>query len=231
MASVGFTVASVDWRGHGESSVRAGRRKDWGYGRLVDEVQYYINYLRRKYHFEKVYLLGHSMGGQVAHLTAVRYPKLIDGVIAIASSDPYYKMWKGQGAIAIYLAACLAYPMALLVGHFPGYVFRFAKRESRTAIRDWARAVRTGEFKPKNDKFNYQVAKSKYTGHILSISIAQDFFAPKLAVDFTLGKFPNAAINSHIHLESMEGEEVVLDHFNWVRYSERVIEVISRLDK
>ena len=223
LASSGDIVASVDWRGHDKSSIRASRRNNWGYSRLIEEVQYYCNWLKKKYSCKQVYLIGHSMGGQVGHLAAARYPNLIQGVYTIASSDPYFNSWKGIQKVGIYLAASLVRPISFFVGHFPGYFFGFGKRESRMAIRDWAYAVRRGTFKPRKDSFDYPVAKKIYPGRIISISIANDFFAPKAAVDFTLAKFEQASVNTHFHLVPIKNEETTLDHFNWVKYSERVL--------
>ncbi len=70
MATHGCAVASIDWRGHGQSSIIAGRRQDWGYARLVQEIQYWVTWLRQSHNFEQVFIIGHSMGGQVGHLVA-----------------------------------------------------------------------------------------------------------------------------------------------------------------
>ena len=228
MSKKGVAVASIDWRGHGKSSLRAGRQQNWGYQKLIEETQYYSAWLKRKYDVKDVVLIGHSMGGQVAHLVAARFPKLIDGVITIASSEPFYKMWEWEKRYFFYFATFLVYPVSFVVGHFPGYVFKFAKRESRTMIRDWGKAARRGYFKFEKKSFNYLEGKASYGGKILAVSIADDFFAPKLAADFSVNKFTNAILNKHVHLEPLASDKTKLDHFNWVKHSGRVMEVIEK---
>ena len=223
----GCAAAVVDWRGHGKSSVKAGRRQDWGYKRLIEETAYVLRNLKGQYDFHQVYLIGHSMGGQVGHLAASRYPDLINGVVSVAASDPFYRKWKGINRLGIYVAGRLVYPIGLLVGHFPGYFFRFAQRESRTVIRDWGRAVRKGYFDLVKDNFDYLHAKKGYTGRIISIGIENDFFAPVAAIKFTLKKFSSASQNEHIELPIENSEGVILNHFNWAKHPKYVKEIIA----
>ncbi len=224
----GVAVATMDFRGHGNSSLRASRTCDWGYAQLVSDIQEAAFLLKKRINFLRLYLVGHSMGGQIAHLTAAKFPSLINGVFSIASSDPYYKMWKSWQQFPFYLATLAIHPVTWMVGHFPGYFFGFAKREARTAIGDWARAVRTGKFILANDSFDYQRGKFLYTDRIVAISIQDDWLAPRRAVEFTLGQFQNAKLIKHVELSCEKNTEQTLTHFNWVKYPERIIDTILK---
>lgn len=223
LSEAGVGVATIDYRGHGESSVRSGRGSDWGFSQVVDDVQEVCWYLKKRINFTKLFLLGHSFGGQIAHLVAAKFNNLVDGVFSVASSDPYYKMWKPFEQGPFYVAALLVYPISCVVGHFPGYFFGFARREAATLIRDWGRAVRTGEFKLVSDAFQYEKAKAVYSGRIVAISVVGDRLAPERAVAYTLNQFPKAVVNRHVILDKLDEHGNEITHFSWVRYSDKVI--------
>ncbi len=231
LADHGMAAATIDWRGHGKSSVVASRMQDWGYSRLVEDVYDVCYYLRKRLHFDRLIILGHSMGGQVGHLTAAKYSHLIDGVIGITSSDPYYKMWPRGYRRGFYFISLLVYPISYVIGHFPGYFFNFAKREARTAIRDWARAVREGKFRFPGNNTDFRKIKSEYEGLIASISIKDDFLAPLAAVEFTLNKFKKAQCRKHVILDSNAYTHIKLNHFSWVKESSIIIQKILEILK
>jgi len=222
-SSHGVAVATIDWRGHGESSVRPDHGVDWGYSQLIDDVQEVCWLLKKRIHFNRLFLLGHSKGGQVAHLSAAKFSGLIDGVFSVASSDPYFRQWKWYQQLPFYFASMLVYPISLVIGHFPGYFFGFARREAKTMIRDWGRAVRNGNFKLRGDSFNYEKAKEIYSGKIVAISIEDDILAPYDAVEFTMKFFPNATLKQHVELSQHDEKGNRVTHFSWAKHSDGVI--------
>ncbi len=149
-------------------------------------------------------------------------------MVAVGSSDPYYKMWKGTHAIGLLLASKLVYPVSFVIGHFPGNVFGFAQRESCTVIRDWGRAVRRGGFSLKGDAFNYRGAKKSYSGLLLSISFHADRLAPESAVNYSLDKFDHANRKKHINMPLKMEDGIKLDHFNWARYPHYITDIIHK---
>ncbi|REE80736.1 pimeloyl-ACP methyl ester carboxylesterase [Lutibacter oceani] len=78
-----FEVHLLDQRNHGRSF----HSDEFDYELLVEDLHNYILH----YNLEKVYLLGHSMGGKVVMLFAVTYPELVDKLIVADIGPKYYK--------------------------------------------------------------------------------------------------------------------------------------------
>ncbi len=76
----GFDAVTADLRGIGTSSVRAGRRSDFGYHEMV-ELDYpaIVAAVRDEFPQSQIYLLGHSLGGQLACLFAAARPRQASG--------------------------------------------------------------------------------------------------------------------------------------------------------
>ena len=66
LATHGITVALHEWRGHGSSSLRAGRRTDWGFEQqLLSDLPASLGALADAGHPADT-LAGRSLGGQLA---------------------------------------------------------------------------------------------------------------------------------------------------------------------
>ena len=78
-SSFGFAVESYDLRGHGKS----GGEKvfiDSIYEHVYD-LKTYISYIKNQYPDKKIFLLGHSLGGQISCLYSIKYKLDISGLI------------------------------------------------------------------------------------------------------------------------------------------------------
>jgi pimeloyl-ACP methyl ester carboxylesterase len=81
-ASEGFEVHILDLRNHGRSF----QSEEFSYELMVEDIVKYCN----ENHFEKINLIGHSMGGKTAMLLAARYPELVDKLIVADIGPKYY---------------------------------------------------------------------------------------------------------------------------------------------
>ena len=70
-----FQVHLIDQRNHGRSF----HSDAFNYEALVDDLYDYIQH----HQLEKIYLIGHSMGGKTAMLFAVTYTDLVDKLIIV----------------------------------------------------------------------------------------------------------------------------------------------------
>jgi pimeloyl-ACP methyl ester carboxylesterase len=77
-----FEVHLIDQRNHGRSF----HSDDFNYELLVEDLKHYLDY----YKLNKIYLLGHSMGGKTAMHFAITYPKLVNKLIVADISPRYY---------------------------------------------------------------------------------------------------------------------------------------------
>jgi pimeloyl-ACP methyl ester carboxylesterase len=76
-----FRIAAFDRRGHGRT---ADTEAPFSYGAMADETIAFLEYLNRRVH-----LVGHSDGGNVALLVAMRRPDLVHRVVAIGANYHY----------------------------------------------------------------------------------------------------------------------------------------------
>ncbi|PWJ44766.1 alpha/beta fold hydrolase [Sediminitomix flava] len=77
-----YRVFLVDQRNHGQSP----HADEWNYEVMVEDLKAFIE----EYDIKNPNILGHSMGGKVAMLFAVKYPELINKLIVVDISPRYY---------------------------------------------------------------------------------------------------------------------------------------------
>lgn len=78
----GFEVHLIDQRNHGRSP----HSDDFDYTLLARDIDEYC----KDHDLEKCVLLGHSMGGKVAMLTAALFPHLIEKLVVVDIAPKYY---------------------------------------------------------------------------------------------------------------------------------------------
>ena len=78
-----YQVHLIDQRNHGRSF----HEDEFNYEVLVEDLRSYIEH----YLLEKVYIIGHSMGGKTAMLFSVTYPELLEKLIVVDISPRMYQ--------------------------------------------------------------------------------------------------------------------------------------------
>lgn len=81
-AEEGFEVHLIDQRNHGRSP----HSEDFSYELMADDLNEYC----QQHNLQKINLLGHSMGGKAAMLSATLFPELIEKLIVVDISPKYY---------------------------------------------------------------------------------------------------------------------------------------------
>lgn len=214
LCAAGYNVAIAELRGHeAEGGRRPGWDYDFGYHEMLHEDwPQAIAAIKARFPAAPFYLLGHSLGGQISCLYAAAYPGSVAGLILIACSSVHWRLWP----LPFLPYSQLASLTGRLLGHFPGHRFRFAGREARTVIADWARQARTGRFRFGRPHTDYEDKLASVVLPAIGISFSTDFFATRRAMDGLLAKLPNLQLERH-HLDpKMLGFEGI-DHFRWAR--------------
>lgn len=187
LAARGLRALSADFPGHGQSPLRAGRGADWGYADLVEVHAAAIAAAgRARFPEAPLVWVGHSLGGQVALLRAGRAPEEAAAVVAIASGSAHHACWSGPRRLSMRLAPGVCAALTWPLGYFPGHRVGFGGRESRSLIRDWARAARSGAYRWGD--FDGEAALARWRGPTLAIPLAGDAWAPRSAMAHTLDK-------------------------------------------
>ncbi|MEY2229811.1 MULTISPECIES: alpha/beta fold hydrolase [Streptomyces] len=217
LARLGIASVSADLRGQGESGPRSGRASRQGYDELAArDWPRVVAAVRERFGADvPLYLLGHSIGGQISALYTAREPKGVDGLVFVAAGSVDFRGFRGAGALRVLLSTQLAASIARLWGYFPGHRLGFGGRQPARLIRDWARIARTGRFEPAGADLVYADALAAVRLPVLAVSVAGDALAPPTAVDRLCAVLPACTVERW-HYEPEPGVRV--DHVRWARH-------------
>jgi predicted alpha/beta hydrolase len=144
----GVSVALPDWRGLASSSLRASRQVDWGYRELLEfDLAAVRAALEAHAPGERWAIGGHSLGGQLAALAAALAPRDYGALVLVATGVPDANLFPPRDRWGVRLFARAIPVITAMFGHFPGRALRWAGRESRTLMRQWAGTVRSGDYR------------------------------------------------------------------------------------
>lgn len=228
LAARGVHAAAMELRGNGTSNLRASREVDFGYRDfLAFDLPAAIEVARRALPDAPLFLLGHSLGGQLATAYSGVEPKAGHrGLIFVASGTPYHRTWPFPQRTLLLMVAGLFPWMADVAGHFPGSRIGFATREARTVMRDWAAIIREGKFRLRNwEGADIEEGVAKVELPILSITLEKDVFVPRHVAEHMLSKMPRARIERW-HWDPEAQGEPRTHHVRWPRRAEPVAERI-----
>lgn len=215
----GHTVISFDHRGHGESAPSASPRVRFGYQELVDDLDAVLDLVERAYPRAPRFLLGHSLGGQIAMLYAATRPTRLDGVGLVAAGSVWYRAFRGAGAVCTLIGAQVIVGLTTLLGYWPGHRLGFGGRQPARLMADWARQCRTGRFAPTGADVDYERKLRELRLPVLAVSIEGDPLAPSTAVDDLSGKARHS-VRTRRHYTRADAGTDRLDHFVWARGGE-----------
>jgi len=220
-----LNVAIMEWRGIESSSQRASRSVDFGFKEMLEDMRLAVAHLCQRHGANHVYLLGHSLGGQLSYLFCARHPELVAGLIGVASGSPYYRNWRGLNRIGLYLFSAFMRLCALVLGYFPGRRLGFGGNEARGMLRDWHRAVRTGRYQPKGIDYDFEGSLGQVRTRALMMTIDDDWLAPPESSKDLASKL-SAGDVTHRHLTADQLGSGLSGHFNWMKQPQAVVQAI-----
>ncbi|WP_055696907.1 MULTISPECIES: alpha/beta hydrolase family protein [Streptomyces] len=216
----GLTVLTTDLRGQGEATPHVTDRAaaDHGYRTIVEEdLPAVLTAIRAALGPEPpLYLLGHSLGGQLGlvHASLGLGPG-VDGVALVASGSVWFRAYGGPRVPGLLLAELLIPATATVLGRWPGTRLGFGGNQPKGVMRDWARQGRTGRYTAKGSLLDYEAALSDLELPVLAVTVEHDTYAPASAVDHLLSKVPRARLTRRHYTAQEAGGR--LDHFAWTR--------------
>ncbi len=223
---LGVSYACADLRGIGTSSIRASRKVNFGYADMINrDYPAQINALKLYCAGSPLWLLGHSLGGQLNALYMATHPEQIAGMILVSSCTVYYKNY--EQSRRLWLSTQGLRVFSELWGYLPGRRLGFGGTEARRVIRDWARNARGGQYRLENSPLDYDKLLARVRQPVLGVSLETDHFAPRKAVDHLCRKMPNSHLERW-HIADGELSSQRWDHFNWVKDSEALSQRIAR---
>lgn len=219
-AKEGQPALSFDLRGQGSSSLSPERGAGFGYREILDyDFPAVIDYVNQRYNVP-VFLLGHSLGGQLFTLYCGTRRKEIRALMLVTTCSVYYKGWDGAERIKVLFFSQLFSVVGSILGYFPGDRLGFGGRVSKGVIKDWAYQARTGRYEITDGSDDREVPLKDVNLPVLSISFEHDFLAPKKAVLNLLKKLPRANVTHRHH------DDGKLDHFSWLKRPSAIVREI-----
>jgi predicted alpha/beta hydrolase len=216
----GHPVVRVRWRD--EDRDFPINNPDYGYADLAEiDAPAAIGWAREQFGEDPI-VLGHSLGGQIASISAAGSGPFA-GIAVIASGTNY---WRGSGlrwALGIGAVSVIAPIIVRIFGYWPGGRLNFGGRQTAGVIRDWARLGRSGRFEPAHAKSDLEGLLREYDGHFLSLTIAGDEYVGRGATEQLLKKLSSAEIERK---RWSPEERSHRGHFGWTRAEREPAEII-----
>ncbi|MEU6127918.1 alpha/beta fold hydrolase [Saccharopolyspora sp. NPDC047091] len=211
----GCTVVSVDWRGQGTASPRADRKIRFGYQDLVDDATAVVDLVAREFPAAPRFLVGHSLGGQIALLLAAADPSRVQGVTLLASGSVWFRSFPGLQGWKNLVATQFVAALSAVLGFWPGERLGFGGRQPAGIMRDWARQGRTGRYRLGGSDVDYERALRELDVPLLTVSVEGDELAPASSVDHLAAKAA-AASRTRRHYSCETAGAAKLGHYAWV---------------
>lgn len=226
LAGHGLQVALMEQRGQGDSSLRPARRSDWGFADTLDnDLPAVIAWLGQAAPDAPLFLMGHSLGGHYAAITAGRFPERIAGVIMVATGTPWWRAFQGHTRKMVHRLVRIIPLANLLFGYYPGERLGFGAKEARTVMHDWRDLAKTNRYSARGLAEDLDAGIARYAGPALAIRMADDALAPQAAVAAVTGKFQRAQLTELLISAEQLGDKA--DHFRWVRQASVIAKAIA----
>lgn len=219
LAAQGLTALSFDYRGIGDSRqgpVRGAqmRMADWG----ALDIDAVLAWAQRELQPQKLFLVGHSAGGQLPGLAPAS--EKLDGLVLVAASAPrmdYFPLRDKLGPGFLWHVAVPLFSRGR--DQFPSKKLGFSSVDVPTGVmRQWAQWSRSSHylFSPEHG-----MDTSRYTRlalPLLSYGFLDDGYAPPAAIDALLAHYPAARIEKREIAKPAQG---TLGHFGYFRERQR----------
>ncbi|MFD5868975.1 alpha/beta fold hydrolase [Corynebacterium sp. NPDC060344] len=217
----GYAVLVSELHGQGGQTARATRRQQWGYHELA-AIDFPAAVAAARTEFEEpgerlpLYLMCHSMGGQIGSLYLSRPEADVDGMITVGSGTPHYIRFAGREYIRLCWGGPVMWTAATILGYWPAGPWDLARygRQSGRHVREWAMFARNGRLHPTKADQDYEREMPKVTTPVLMLTCDGDRdCTPDSAMDLA-SRLPKAA--------RFEFVDRRLGHNRWAREPEAV---------
>lgn len=216
LAEQGFHVLTYDYRGIGGSRTGPLREQDvalWQWAALDQTAM--IDHARELFPGQRLYIIGHSVGGQIVGLTPQH--KQVAGLLGVAAQSGYWRNWPGLRRLLLLWLWYLAIPLSCAaLGYMPAALLGGGESVPRDVALEWARSGRRRGYVL--DFFRHTPHNHFHEVHMpmLLFSFADDSFAPAPTVAALARLYPGAAaVHEHISPADVGGQAI--GHFGFFR--------------
>ncbi|TLU61180.1 alpha/beta fold hydrolase [Thalassotalea litorea] len=225
LAEQNIAVYLLEQRGHGHSSMRPGRKCNYGFKEYLADIEVTTQWLQRRHASEKINLMGHSLGGHLASCFTATNPEKVDKIILSGCASPFHAAFDRKTALLLRGLYHSIPMMNTLLGYYHGDFTGFAGKESQQLMLDWRHLVKTNLYKAKGVDHDFEDALKAFSGNILSLQFSEDIYAPPMPSQLVLDKYPAAKIEKITLTTNDLGFNA--DHFRWARKPEVSAKVVK----
>ncbi|MET4637223.1 alpha/beta fold hydrolase [Mycetocola sp. 2940] len=227
LCAAGLTSITVDLRGQGDSGLAPGPARTNGYKEIVEtDFPRVISTAAGLHPGQDIWLIGHSLGGQLGLVFTGLHPGDVAGVVLIATGSAWYRGFRGINRIRNLVGSQLIALISRCVGYWPGAQLGFGGRQSTALMVDWAAQVRTGTYRARRSTVDYEAAMRGVRTEVHFIEVEGDTLAPQGCVDHLSGKLPGATLTRWRYYQQ-ESSTMRLSHFSWARESPGLAEDVA----
>ncbi len=224
-ATAGVAVLA-DLRGQGEGIALARRGARFGYHEIVaQDIPVLIAAIGAQFPGRPIYLVGHSLGGQLGSLAAVHAPGLA-GLILVASGTAHYRAWPSALRWRAGLTVQAIRAVSALLPWYPGRLLGFGGDQPRRLMADWSYNATTGRYRCAGSKIDYEEALHDIVLPVLSVEIRGDPVAPTGATNELLAKLAACAVVRR-RIDGVTTDAPWKRHFSWARRPDAVVVEIA----
>jgi predicted alpha/beta hydrolase len=216
LAQSGITVATLEQRGHGRSSLRPSRSCDFGFKEwLLQDIPAALNWLLSRESELPVYVAGHSLGGHLGLMARALYPDQVAGMVLLTTATPWYRCFRGRQRLMLRVLINAVPPVTALLGHYPGNRIGFGGREARRLMADWLEMARHNRYEARGFDADLESMVQAGSGPVLSIYCDRDDLAPLTAIEGVTKRLPGYEIDWFEISSDALG--VRADHVSWAK--------------
>jgi len=225
LAARGVAVFVHEWRGNGSSSLRAGRRHDWGYRELLGtDLPLSHAALHRALPDVPHLIGGHSLGGQLAACHLGQRPQAFRQLWLVGSGTPYWRTFLGLRGRVLPLFYQFAPWLARACGALPGRRLGFGGDEARGLIRDWARVGLSGRYRAAGWPVDLEAGMRQVRVPIHGVLFDDDWLAPESSLRALMAKLPDSPARVAVLHHAALGTRA--DHFAWMKQPGAVVDAL-----
>lgn len=206
----GATVITFDYRGIGDSApenLRGFEAKfsEWGLLDLAGILKWVEDS-----DSEKVFIVGHSAGGQLAAFADMP----VDGMVTFSSQSGYWRLQGGWQKLPVLFHMSITFPLlSRLFGYMPWSLFGNAEDIPKGVALEWAGWCRDPDYIHGDDSLPLHLFK-KFKAPILAFSISDDDWGTERSVRAMMRYYPN------VEMRPLEVDRK-LGHFGFFRPKNR----------
>lgn len=183
----GATVVTFDYRGVGESRPASlvGFEADFSQWGSLD-IKGVLRWAREQ-NPSRLFLVGHSAGGQVAALA----DEPVDAMVTVSSQSGYWKLQGGTQKLAVCFHMHVTFPiLSKLFGYMPWSRLGSSEDLPKGVALQWARWCRHPHYLFGDTSLDLSLYQ-RFTAPILAYSIDDDPWGTRASVDSMMGHYPN----------------------------------------